>query len=304
MATPETLKEQVDKQKPMKDLRSLIIQSANDLKSALPEHLRAERLVRIALTNLRTNPDLVKCTQESFLGALFTSAQLGVEPIAGRAYILPFQNNRKKADGTWHKVWEAQFMLGYKGVSDLFYRHEKAVMLSWGIVKMKDEFSYEYGTEAYLKHIPGTGDRGGPVAYWIMATLSNGGKSFMVMSHEECMAHGQKHSKTWVSKEWSNEKKQMVDCEPHFVKSSPWITNPESMCLKTTFVQLAKILPLSYEVQRAIEADESSREYKQGIKDVLDLPNMTNWDPDPEPPLPKLPEAPVTVKPPEIEFGK
>lgn len=291
MATADSVRTDVANQEPKKDLRTLIEQSALELSRALPEGMRPERLVRIALTCLRTTPRLAICTQESFLGALFTAAQIGIEPIAGRAYILPYTNKRKKPDGTWGSYNEAQFMLGYKGVAELFYRHEKAVMLAWGVVKEKDEFSYEYGTEAYIKHVPALGDRGANKAYWVMATLSNGGKSFMVMSHDECMAHGRQHSKTFDTR------------ADKFFDSSPWSKTPESMCLKTVLIQLAKILPLSSETHRAIEQDETSREYKGGIKDALDIPVTTNWDSESEEPE-AIGETVVANKPTDIPFGR
>jgi len=246
-------------------LQELVTKSAKELGKALPEHMRPERLVRIALTTVRLNPDLGKCTPASFLGALFTAAQIGIEPVAGRAYILPFNNNRKQPDGSWKSIKEAQFILGYKGVAELFYRHEKAVELSWSEVCENDEFEYQYGTDAFLKHRPAGKLRGTVTAYYVVAKLQNGGKPFMVMSKEDCMEHGRKHSKTY-------DKKTM-----EFYSSSPWATNPDAMCLKTVLIQLAKLLPLSVEVQRAIEADESSRDYRDGIGDALDLPNTTNW---------------------------
>lgn len=247
-------------------LADLIEKSARELGRALPEHLRSERLVRIALTCIRLNPELSKCTPESFLGALFTSAQLGIEPIAGRAYLLPFNNSRKKTDGSWHTVKEVQFVLGYKGLSDLFYRHEKAVQLDWGVVHSNDEFDYELGTNAFLRHKPAKSNRGEPSFYWVQATLLNGGKPFLVMSKEDCLLHAQKHSKTWDKK------------KSEFYSSSPWATNTDAMCLKTVLIQLGKLLPVSVELQRAIEADETSRDFRRGIQNVLDLPPTTNWD--------------------------
>ena len=76
-------------------IRGLIEKSAKELARALPNHMSPERLGRIALTCVRLNPELAKCTPQSFLGALFVSAQLGLEPVAGLAYLLPFRNNRK-----------------------------------------------------------------------------------------------------------------------------------------------------------------------------------------------------------------
>lgn len=248
-----------------KDLRHLIEQSSKELARALPEHMRPERLVRIALTCIRTNPDLAKCTPESFLGSLFVAAQLGVEPVAGQAYILPF-NNKRNVNGEWKTIKEAQFILGYKGLGSLFYRHEKAVELSWGIVHKNDEFDYEYGTSAKLKHKPSMSDRGPVIGYYVVAKLAGGGTPFMYMSEADCVEHGKKHSKTY------DKTKQ------EFYASSPWKTSKDAMCLKTVLIQLGKLLPLSVEIQRAIAADETSREYRRGIDDALDLTPTTTWE--------------------------
>lgn len=249
---------------PAQSIQSLIEQSAKQLGKALPEHMRPERLVRIALTNIRLNPALSECTPASFLGALFTAAQLGIEPVGGRAYLLPF-NNSRKIGGEWKKIKEVQFVMGYKGVAELFYRHEKSVMLRWSAVKENDDFHYEYGTNEFLKHVPAKTGRGKTVGYWALAKLAGGGSPFLYMSIEECMEHAKRHSKSFNKK------------EDAFDDNSPWITEPDSMCLKTVFIQLAKTLPLSVEVQRALGADESSREYRREIDSALDLPDTTNW---------------------------
>lgn len=273
------------------DIRSVIKKSVKELGRVLPAHMNPERLARIALTNIRLVPELQKCTPESFLGALFTAAQIGIEPIAGRAYILPYNNNRKQPDGSWRIVKEAQFMIGYKGMAELFYRHEKAVQLDWAEVHANDEFDYEYGTEAFLKHKPALKDRGEVTMYWAMAKLQNGGKPFMVMSKDDCMEHGRKHSKTFDKK------------SGQFFDKSPWATNPDAMCLKTVLIQLAKLLPLSVELQRAIAADETSREYRAGIEDALDTPPTNNWDDDPIE-SEAVPPADTAKKSDDIEFGE
>ncbi len=291
MANTESTKQALQAKPEPLDLVALIKKAASELSLALPEHMRAERLVRIATTNIRQVPQLSNCTPESFLGALFTAAQLGIEPIAGRAYLLPFYNSKKKPDGTWHKVLEAQFVMGYRGLAELFYRHEKAVMLNWGVVKANDEFKYELGTEAFLKHVPAKEDRGETVGFYVIADLGKA-RPFHYMALDECLDHGRKHSKTY-------DKKTGV-----FYENSPWATNRDAMCLKTVLIQLCKVLPLSFEIQRAIEHDETSREYRDGVKDVLDAPSTTNWNEPAQLDAPKEAE-PATLgkdgKP--IEFG-
>jgi recombination protein RecT len=93
----------------------------------------------------------------------------------------------------------------------------------------------------------------------------------MVMTHEDCIAHGKKHSKTWVDYKW--EKGQKVKTDWHFDTNSPWAKEEDIMCLKTVFIQLTKLLPASVELQQAISADETSREYKEGIfESALEIP--------------------------------
>jgi len=222
-------------------------------------------LSRIALTSVRMNPDLAQCTPESFMGALFTSAQLGVEPIAGRAYLLPFWN-KKKVGNEWKTLREVTYILGYRGVIELFYRHAKSTELNWGVVHENDEFDFEQGTESFLKHKPAREKRGKVIGYWTLAKLNNGGTPFIFMSHDDCIEHARNHSKTF-------DKKNNV-----FYKSSPWATNTEAMCLKTCLIQLSKLLPLSVELQQAIQTDETSRHYRQGVTDMLEIPDQTNWD--------------------------
>ncbi|MBE3141444.1 MAG: recombinase RecT [Thermoplasmata archaeon] len=247
-----------------KSIQQLIEASAAELGRALPEHMRPERLVRIALTCIRQNPVLAECTSASFLGALFTAAQLGLEPVAGRAYLLPF-NNKRKIGNEWKSIKEVQFVIGYKGVAELFFRHSKAIALRWGIVREGDDFDYEEGTKEFLRHKAAKSKRGAVVGYWVLAQIQGGGTPFKYMSVEECMEHGRKHSKTFSK------------TDQKFSSSSPWATEPDSMCLKTVLLQLSKLLPLSVEVQRALEADESAREFKKEIESALDIPSTTNW---------------------------
>ena len=110
------------------------------------------------------------------------------------------------------------------------------------------------------------------------------------------MQHGREHSKTYVTKEWSDKERRMVDCEAHFHPSSPWATDPESMCLKTVLIHVCKLLPLSVEVQRIIQADETSRDYRHGMTNMLDAPSNTDWNEYPAAPK-QLPEPADPAKP-------
>ena len=63
--------------------------------AALPSVITPERFTRMVLSAISTNPNLAQTTPKSFLGAMMTAAQLGMEPNTplGQAYLIPFRNH-------------------------------------------------------------------------------------------------------------------------------------------------------------------------------------------------------------------
>ena len=264
------------------DMATFIRSQIDELGKALPSFITPERFVRIAVTSMRLNPKLAKCTQMSILGALFQSAQLGLEPnIEGQAYLIPYNNSKQIVDpDTGRKKWvkrdECQFQIGYKGYIELFYRHGAALTLDMHTVYKNDIFEFSYGTNPYLKHCPVLKDRGEPVAYYAVATLKNGGSIFKVMSKDECVEHGKTHSKCYITREWDDRSKTYVPVTPHFEASSPWAKDLNAMCKKTVLIQLAKLLPKSVELQKALAMDNTTKSVIQA--DMFAIPDETNWD--------------------------
>lgn len=263
MATLETIKEDIKKQE-SKSIVQLIQASVKELEKAVPSCMSAERLARVALTTIRLNPKLADCTPQSFLGALFQSAQLGLEPnVEGQAYLIPYSNS-KLQNGKWIKVPEVQFQIGYKGYIELFYRHSNAVSIDMHTVYENDLFEYSYGTESYIKHSPSLKERGEAIAYYAVAKLKNGGTLFKVMGKDACIEHGKSHSKVF-DKETKT-----------FKKDSPWAKDPDAMCKKTVLIQLAKLLPKSVELQKAFAMDNTTKSIVKA--DMFEVADETNWN--------------------------
>lgn len=273
----------VEKQKGAKTIQELLQKSLKELDKALPKHITAERLGRIVLTCVRKNPELAECTPESFLGAVFQAAQLGLEPDTdGQAYLLVF-NNSRKINGKWTKLKEVQFVIGYKGYVDLFYRHELGLKVSMHTVYSKDEFRYEYGTNETIRHIPydipdanGEVDRGKPIKYYAIAHLANGECAFKVMNRTECITHAMKHSKAYIDMEFDdNEKKYVPIKNPHFNPNSAWVTDENAMCKKTVLIQLMKTLPKSVEIRKAFDMDNTTK--IKVLADMSEVKDVTDW---------------------------
>lgn len=234
-----------------KTMQTYIKAMEGEIKKALPSVITPERFTRMVLSAISTNPKLGSCTPSSFLGAMMSAAQLGLEPNTplGQAYILPYLNK-----GTL----EAQFQLGYKGLIDLAYRSGEVELVQAHIVYANDTFVCEFGLEPKLTHIPADTDRGEPVKVYAMFKTKSGGYGFEVMSMDDVRSHAEKYSKAY-SKDFS-----------------PWKTNFEEMAKKTVLKKCLKYAPLKSDFVRGIVQDESIK--TEISEDMYDTPNMIIYD--------------------------
>ena len=223
---------QVAKNNGQKTLQDYMKVMEGQIKRALPSVITPERFSRMVLTALSSTPKLQQCTPQSFLGAMMTAAQLGVEPntALGQAYLLPYDNRRKG-------VTECQFQLGYKGLIDLAYRSGEVSIIQAHEVYENDDFDYELGMEPRLRHIPARANRGKVICYYAMFKTKDGGYGFDVMSIEDVQAHAKKYSKAYGS--------------------GPWQTNFDEMAKKTVLKKVLKYAPLKSDFVRAAAQDES-----------------------------------------------
>lgn len=218
------------------------------IQAALPSVMTPERFSRITLSALSANPKLKECTPQSFLGAMMTAAQLGLEPNTplGQAYLIPFRN---------HGRMECQFQLGYKGLIDLAYRSGEVSIIQAHAVYENDDFQYELGLDPTLRHVPAKSNRGKPIAYYAMFKTKDGGYGFQVMSMEDVKSHAQQYSKSYGN--------------------GPWQTNFDEMAKKTVLKKVLKYAPLKSDFVRGISQDST---IKTKISDnMADIPDMTEY---------------------------
>lgn len=202
------------------------------IKKALPSVITPERFTRMVLSALSSTPKLAECSPQSFLAAMMTAAQLGVEPntALGQAYLLPYRN---------HGNMECQFQLGYKGLIDLAYRSGEVSVIQAHTVYENDVFEYELGMDPKLRHVPAKADRGEAVAYYAMFKTKDGGYGFEVMSVDDVQRHAQRYSKSYGS------------------GSSPWRSNFDEMAKKTVLKRALKYAPLKSDFVRGVAQDET-----------------------------------------------
>lgn len=207
---------------------------------ALPKHVDKDRFVRMSLQMVSPTygiRHLAECTPESIVGGLMIAAKAGIElnsPL-GHAWLLPFRTNI----GTKEKpryAYQAQFVLGYKGVLDLAWRSGKIKDIAAREVYEADEFDVVYGSTPKLTHKPVFTERGEIVLYYAIARFAGGGHANVVLTPADI----EKYRARSKAKD-----------------TGPWKTDYVAMACKTCVLRMKPVLPLSSEQQRVLAADET-----------------------------------------------
>lgn len=223
------------------DVRGLLVRAKEQIKVALPSHMTPDRMLRICMTSVQKNPALLDCDRTSLVAAVIQSAQLGLEPdgALGMAYLVPYAG-------------KVTFIPGYRGLIDLARRSGQLSTISAHVVYKRDAFRYTRGTDQKIDHVPYDGDEdpGEMTHAYAVAKLRDGGVQFEVMSRREIEA---------------------IRAKSPGKNSAPWKEHAGEMWKKTAIRRLAKLLPMSVEMARAVRLDEEADAgLPQDFSDVID----------------------------------
>lgn len=206
------------------NIRALLEKSKGQMTMALPKHLTADRLLRVAMTSIQRTPKLLDCTQQSLLACIMTCAQLGLEPdqFLGQAYLVPYGN-------------VCTLIPGYRGYIALARRSGEVQSVSSQVVYSKDHFILQYGIDEKLEHVPAEGDRGEVKGAYVVFKYKDGSYSFDYMAKND-IDKIRKRSKA------SND--------------GPWVTDYDEMAKKTVIKRHVKLAPLSVEFAQAVALED------------------------------------------------
>jgi len=249
---------------------------------AMPKGVEAKQLIRDALTALRQNPDLAKCTPATVLGGLMTFAQLGLRPgVLGHGWLIPFEK-RAKVNGRWQSVGhEAQIVIGYKGLIELVHRSGQVSTMVGRAVHENDDFDVEYGLNDNLVHRPAKGDRGPVIAYYAIIKYQSGGYVMWHMSRDEAIEWRNAHA---MSAKKNRDTGEVYGSGPWFDedKGPAGGTGFDQMAIKTCALRAARWAPKATDTAfaRAAEVDGTVRFDVDTDPDSMLLAEHPNRDDD------------------------
>lgn len=230
---------------------SLLSQPADKLADALQKSRLAALIdnpttlkrMSEAAALLLTNEKLRACDEASILGALYKAATLGfrLEPEFGECYLIP-----RKVNG----VQTCVFQIGYKGWKAVALQSGHVTHMGSREVYGEDEFSFEYGTEAYLKHKPASENKGITTHFYAYARLVNGGELIFEVINKQAAEKSRRHSESQY--DW-NGKTKVFSVAPKDI----WLKHYAAMAVRVPIKKLCAMLPLTPAIEAATMADGS-----------------------------------------------
>jgi recombination protein RecT len=212
---------------PAKTLNDFMEKYKGQIALALPKHITADRMVRLAMTAFSQNAALQKCDMHSIFASVVIAAQLGLEiGVGGQGYLVPYGG-------------KATFVPGWQGLVDLVSRAGRATVWT-GAVFVGDEFDWALGDRPYVKHRPaGGGDSWRDISHVYAIGRVNGSEYpvIEVWNMDRVVRHLNKFNKVG-GRHYALEKDGQ---------------NMEMYARKVVLLQVLKYMPKSIEVQRAVE---------------------------------------------------
>ena len=176
---------------------------------------RAPQFISSLVSMVNDNKDLQEAFYQSPKSVIKSALQaasydLPIDPSLGYAYIVPFNNKYKDANGNWQKKKEATFIIGYKGMTQLCLRTGAYKTIPDAVdVREGELVSYDRLTgEAEFKWVEDEDLRETLpiVGYAGYFKLKNGAEKTIYMTKKQIEAHERKNRKgEYMGKGWKED---------------------------------------------------------------------------------------------------
>lgn len=216
---------------PATQLSAFMEKHKSQIAIALPKHITADRMVRLAMTSFSQNKALQNCDMNSIFASVVIAAQLGLEiGVGGQGYLVPYKG-------------KATFVPGWQGLVDLVSRAGRATVWT-GAVYAGDQFDWALGDNPFVKHQPnGDGDHWNQITHVYAIGRVNGSQYpvIEVWTMDRVIRHLNKYNKVGAN---------------HYALKDDG-QNMEMYARKVVLLQVLKYMPKSIEVQKAVEASHA-----------------------------------------------
>lgn len=248
-------------------IQGLLTKSQDRIASVIQGHIRADRMVNVALELVSGDSKLCLCEPLSILKCVMEASQLGLllNKHLGHGYLVPYRNG-KLTQKFGIDMYNAEFLIGYRGYVHLVKESDPTVHRVYArIVYQGEPFEITEGTKHELHHTPSLTfrDLKEYIGAYAVILFNNG-----TVSDFEWMPRGEiekvkKHAKAKGGAVWDSWEEEQIK--------------------KTVIRRLCKRQELSPEITEATVRDESRELGYEGERPAARTVTMPRRMSDPIP---------------------
>lgn len=222
-------------------MKDLVEAQRSAIERQLGGAMNSDAFVRAVLSEITKQPKLMSADPKTVLGGVMLAAQLRLEIGSGMGEFWLTPRREKGRDICLP-------IIGFQGMVKLALRSEFVTNVQAFIVREGDDFTYGADAERgmfYEWRPKDFEENRTPIGVVATAKMRAGGTTWVYLTAGQVLAR-----------------------RPSYWESTPWKTHQEEMWKKTAVRALAKYLPKSTDLGRAIEADEQKAQHVKGIDEV------------------------------------
>lgn len=222
-------------------MKDLIEQQLPAIERQLGGAMNSDAFVRAVLSEVTKQPKLMSADPKTLLGGVMLAAQLRLEIGSGLGefYLTPRKDHGRDI---------CLPIIGFQGMVKLALRSEFVTNVQAFLVRDGDDFTYGANSDRgmFYDWTPRDFEESRP---WIgvvaTARMKTGGTTWVYLTRD-----------------------QVIGRRPQYWESGPWKTHEDEMAKKTAVRALAKYLPKSTDLGKALEADEQKVQQVKGLDEV------------------------------------
>lgn len=250
---------------------------ASGIAAVAGKYLTADRMLRLCINAVKRTPKLMECDPQTVLGAMMTSAALGLEPntVQQQAFLIPYKK-RVNIAGKWVDSYECQFQIGARGFITLGYRSPHVESMVAGAIHEHDHWKQMEGSQSFLEHSVNLRGRGELIGAFSHVKLTSGREVACVLPLNEIFKIRDK-SETYRALvrnvESAADAKEKRKAEEKLAET-PWVMWLDDMASKSATKKHAKQLPIAANDALSVAASLDDK----GDAGVIDMAAMANVD--------------------------
>jgi recombination protein RecT len=209
------------------EVRMQLDAMAAQFAAVLPKHIPPAKFVRVVVTAIQNNPELLDVDRRSLFNACMRAATDGLIPDGRLGAIVIFKDKTGK---------KAQWLPMIAGIRQKVRNSGEIADWTAHVVHERDQWDYEEGDNPHILHKPVRGDRGPIIAAYSIARLRSG-----------------EVSREWMWREELDQVRAVSKAE-----RGPWQQWESEMYRKTVAKRHSKVLPMSTDIEGLFQREQAA----------------------------------------------